>query len=186
MTSPDQDVIAWAREQAALLRAGRFEEIDVEHIADEIEDVASGEVRDMTHRMATLTVWLLRWQYQPDLRSPSLHSMIRVQRERLKAQLRGTPSLHPSLADDEWIKDVWADARQQASRETSIGFAFFPERCPWAMEQRLDSMFWPDQGRRAQPEHPGIGTSPAAPLNWWHYCAPAGHSNRPPEHRRGT
>ena len=40
MTSYDQDVVAWAREQAALLRAGRFGEIDVEHIADEIEDVA--------------------------------------------------------------------------------------------------------------------------------------------------
>ena len=144
MTSYDQDVVAWAREQAALLRAGRFGEIDVEHIADEIEDVARAEVRDMTHRMASLTAWLLKWQYQPDQRSPSLRSMIRVQRERLKAQLRGTPSLQPILADDEWIKDVWADARQEASKETSIGFAFFPEHCPWPMEQVLDPMFWPD------------------------------------------
>jgi Domain of unknown function DUF29 len=57
--------------------------------------------------------------------------------------LRGTPSLQPILADDEWIKDVWADARQEASKETNIGFAFFPERCPWPMEQVLDPMFWP-------------------------------------------
>jgi hypothetical protein len=144
MTTYDQDVIAWAREQAALLRAGRLQEIDVEHIADEIEDVARAELRDMTRRMASLTAWLLKWQYQPDVRSPSLRSMIRVQRERLKAQLRGTPSLLPSLTDNEWIKDVWADARQEASKETSIGFAFFPERCPWPMEQGLDPMFWPD------------------------------------------
>lgn len=95
MTSSDQDVIAWAREQAALLRAGRFEEIDVEHIADEIEDVARGEVRDMTHRIASLTVWLLRWQYRPDLRSPSLHSMIRVQRKRLKAERHTQPASEP-------------------------------------------------------------------------------------------
>jgi hypothetical protein len=113
MTIYDQDVIAWAREQAALLRAGRFEEIDVGHIADEIEDVARAEVCDMTHRMASLTAWLLKWQYQPDLRSPSLRSMIRVQREQLTAQLRGTPSLQPSLADNEWIKDVWADPRHR-------------------------------------------------------------------------
>ena len=143
MTSYDQDVIAWAREQAALLRAGRFEEIDVGHIAEEIEDVARAEIRDITRRMAGLAAWLLRWQYQPELRSPSLRSMIRVQRERLMAQLRGTPSLQPILADDEWIKDVWADARQEASKETNIGFAFFPERCPWPMEQVLDPMFWP-------------------------------------------
>ncbi|SIT51071.1 hypothetical protein BN2476_990049 [Paraburkholderia piptadeniae] len=54
MTSYDQDVIAWAREQAALLRTGRFEEIDVGHIADEIEDVARAEVRDMARRMRAL------------------------------------------------------------------------------------------------------------------------------------
>ncbi|BFG81369.1 hypothetical protein PTKU46_94030 [Paraburkholderia terrae] len=54
--------------------AGRFEEIDVGHIADEIEDVARAEVRDITRRMAGLTAWLLRWQYQSELRSPSLRS----------------------------------------------------------------------------------------------------------------
>jgi Domain of unknown function DUF29 len=124
--------------------AAWFEEIDVGHIADEIEDVARAEIHDITRHMGGLTAWLLRWQYQPELRSPSLRSMIRVQRERLKAQLRGTPSLQPILADDEWIKDVWADARQEASKETNIGFAFFPERCPWPMEQVLDPMFWPD------------------------------------------
>jgi len=83
MTSYDQDVIAWAREQAALLRAGRFEEIDVGHIADEIEDVARAEIHDITRHMGGLTAWLLRWQYQPELRSSSLRSMIRVQRERM-------------------------------------------------------------------------------------------------------
>ncbi|BFG81368.1 hypothetical protein PTKU46_94020 [Paraburkholderia terrae] len=51
--------------------------------------------------------------------------MIRVQRERMKAQLRGTPSLQPILADDEWIKDVWADARQEASTRRISGLRFF-------------------------------------------------------------
>ena len=55
MTSYDQDVIAWAREQAALLRAGRFEEVDVGHIADEIEDVARAEIHDITRHMGGLT-----------------------------------------------------------------------------------------------------------------------------------
>ena len=34
--SYDTDVIAWANEQARLLRAGRFDALDIEHIADEI------------------------------------------------------------------------------------------------------------------------------------------------------
>jgi hypothetical protein len=36
--SYDNDVIAWANEQARLLCAGRFDALDIEHIADEIED----------------------------------------------------------------------------------------------------------------------------------------------------
>ena len=37
-TSYEKDVVAWANEQAALLRAGKFSALDIEHIADEIED----------------------------------------------------------------------------------------------------------------------------------------------------
>ena len=33
MPEYDQDLVGWAHEQAALLRAGRLDEIDTEHIA---------------------------------------------------------------------------------------------------------------------------------------------------------
>ncbi|MGD7037035.1 DUF29 family protein [Methylotuvimicrobium buryatense] len=36
----ESDIVAWANEQAALLRAGQFNMLDLEHIADEIEDQA--------------------------------------------------------------------------------------------------------------------------------------------------
>ena len=35
----EQDLVLWANEQAALLRAGRFSDVDIEHVANEIEDV---------------------------------------------------------------------------------------------------------------------------------------------------
>lgn len=38
------DVIAWANHQAALLRAEHFHELDIEHIADETEDVGKREL----------------------------------------------------------------------------------------------------------------------------------------------
>jgi len=41
--SYDNDVMAWANEQARLLRARRFDALDIEHIADEIEDVGKSE-----------------------------------------------------------------------------------------------------------------------------------------------
>lgn len=33
--SYDTDIIAWAQEQAELLRTGRFDALDIEHLADE-------------------------------------------------------------------------------------------------------------------------------------------------------
>lgn len=51
----DHDVVAWAKEQAALLRAGRFSVLDVEHIAEEIEDVGKSEQRSW--RAAWLSSW---------------------------------------------------------------------------------------------------------------------------------
>ena len=39
MITYQQDVIGWANEQARLIRAGRFDLLDLEHIAEEIEDV---------------------------------------------------------------------------------------------------------------------------------------------------
>jgi hypothetical protein len=56
MNTPyDTDVIAWATEQAALLRSGRLAEIDIEHIAEEIEDVGKSEKRELANRLAVLT-----------------------------------------------------------------------------------------------------------------------------------
>lgn len=46
-TRYEQDIVAWAREQAALLRAGRVDLLDLEHIADEIEDVGKSEQREL-------------------------------------------------------------------------------------------------------------------------------------------
>jgi hypothetical protein len=49
-TSYEKDVVAWANEQAALLRAGKLSAIDVEHIAEEIEDVGKSEQRELAPR----------------------------------------------------------------------------------------------------------------------------------------
>jgi hypothetical protein len=38
-TAYDEDVAAWAQEQVALLRAGQWALLDIDHIAEEIEDM---------------------------------------------------------------------------------------------------------------------------------------------------
>ena len=69
MTRYEKDVVAWSREQAELLRAGRWAELDINHIADEIDDVGKSEQRELANRMAVLLAHLLKWQFQPDRQS---------------------------------------------------------------------------------------------------------------------
>lgn len=53
-TRYEADVVAWANQQARLIRAGRFDLLDLEHIAEEIEDVGKSEQRELARRMAVL------------------------------------------------------------------------------------------------------------------------------------
>jgi hypothetical protein len=143
-TSYEKDIVAWANEQSRLIRAGRFDLLDLEHIAEEIEDVGKGEQRELASRMAVLLAHLLKWQYQPDRRGASWRATIKTQRHLIERRLDKTPSLQPMLTDPDWIDDMWADARQAASRETKIGFAIFPEICPWVMNDVMSVDFFPD------------------------------------------
>ena len=139
-TTYEKDIIVWATEQAALLRAGKLSALDIEHIAEEIEDVGKSEKRALSSRMAVLLSHLLKWEYQADRRSKSWTGTIDDQRKRIALALKATPSLRASLTDEDWLEEAWLDARSQARIET--GLDNFPESCPWTMDQIL-STTWP-------------------------------------------
>ena len=143
-TRYEDDVVAWAQEQAALLRAGRVERLDLEHIAEEIEDVGKSEQRELASRMAVLLSHLLKWQHQAARRSARWRRTIVEQRKAIEVVLRKTPSLRNALTDKDWITGTWADAITNAVEET--GLAVFPEACPWSMDETLRAGFFPEDG----------------------------------------
>jgi len=49
MQAYKRGTLAWMSEQAALFRAGRFGLLDLEHVAEEIEDVGKNEQRELTN-----------------------------------------------------------------------------------------------------------------------------------------
>ncbi len=132
-SSYENDVVAWSHEQAALLRSGQLSALDIEHIAEEIEDVGKSEQRELANRMAVLLAHLLKWQHQPAKRSKSWETTMRYQRAAIVKRLTRTPSLKPMLTDPEWIEDMWGDAVELAAKET--GLDSFQESCPWPLIQ---------------------------------------------------
>jgi hypothetical protein len=142
--SYDQDVILWSQEQARLLRARRFAELDIEHLADEIEDVGKSEKRDLASRMAVLLAHLLKWKSQPESRTNSRRTTINDQRRRIALAIKETPSLKAVMRVADWQEGVWLDARCQARKEMGLTGDDLPEACPWPMEQAVDPEFWPE------------------------------------------
>jgi hypothetical protein len=141
-TAYENDVILWAEEQARFLREGRFSELDIEHLADEIEDVGRSEKRELASRVAVLLAHLLKWRFQPEKRSKSWRTTINVQRRAIDAALDETPSLGGVLRDPAWQERVWGDALTQALRDTDVDD--LPDACPWSMDDVRDSDFWPE------------------------------------------
>ena len=118
--------------------------LDIEHIADEIEDVGKAEQRELASRTAVLLAHLLKWRYQPQLRSKSWRATIDIQRKSVARRIETTPSLKATLRDPEWRDDIWLDALKAAIAETGLDPAVFPTASPWPIEQALDPDFWPD------------------------------------------
>ena len=144
----DTDIVAWANEQARLLRTGRLDRLDIEHLAEEIEDVGKSEQRELASRMAVLLSHLLKWRFQPERRGASWETTIRTQRAGIERRLRRTPSLARSLEDPDWWADAWDDALDSATRET--GIADLPRTCPWVAGEVLDGD-WLPSGRDTPP-----------------------------------
>jgi len=137
----DDDVVAWAQEQAQLLRNGQWLRLDVEHLAEEIEDVGKSEKRALVHRLAVLVEHLYKWQAQPERRGDSWLTTIRLQRLQVQRLLARMPSLRAMMADnDVWI-GVWDDAVLLLVKETAL--ADIPPRCPWTLQQVLTADWLP-------------------------------------------
>ena len=141
-TRYEDDIVAWASEQARLLREGQFDLLDIAHLAEEIEDVGKSEQRELANRMALLLAHLLKWQLQGGRRGASWQITIRNQRRGIVRRLHETPSLRPKLDDPDWWAGVWDDATAQAAEET--GLSDFPDICPWTPVQTLDPGWLPE------------------------------------------
>ena len=142
----EADIIAWANEQAWLVRNRKFELLDVEHIAEEIEDVGKSEQRELGNRMTVLIAHLLKWQFQPERQGRSWELTIRNQRKAIQLHLKQVPSLKSKLNDFEWWEIVWGDAVYQASKETELDT--FPETRLWSIDNILSDSWLPTERLR--------------------------------------
>jgi uncharacterized protein DUF29 len=95
----DLDFYAWTKGQAALLRAGRLSEADLENIAEEIEALGRAERRSLASHVRTVIEHLMKLQASPAT-EPRLgwrETVWRV-RDDIEDVLDDSPSLRRELA----------------------------------------------------------------------------------------
>lgn len=141
LTAYDTDYARWCVEQAALLREGRLDALDREHLAEEVEDLGRREKREIANRLTLLLMHLLKWQVQPDRRKGGWEASIRIQRKDLKKLLADNPSLADFPRQE--LDDAFVRAKLAAEAETGIEFEMLPAECPFTVEQVLDDAFMP-------------------------------------------
>lgn len=127
----ERDFHAWTQQQAALLRAGKLDEADIIHLAEEVESMGRCEKRELISRLSILLMHLLKWEYQPERRGTSWEATIAVQRDDLADLLADNPSLRAGL--EVALEDAYRKAVLLAVAETGLPKGRFPEVCPWVV-----------------------------------------------------
>jgi hypothetical protein len=145
----EKDYAAWAQRHAELLRAGRYAELDLEHLLEELSDMSKSERRELESRLTILLAHWLKWEYQyhtlsdrwREFEGRGWRATIIEQRNRLAKLLQQAPGLKQLLA--ETLTEAYADAVQLASDETGLPPETFPKHCPATIEQLLDKLYYP-------------------------------------------
>ena len=137
----DRDYLQWIDTTVHRLRSQNYNQVDWEHLIEEIEAMSRRERKAMQSNLIVLFLHLLKWQYQPEFRSGSWQGSIVEHRQRLTDDLEESPSL------ESYLNEVWNQAYSKAivraAAETGFSTMTFPTVCTYSIDQVLDLDFLP-------------------------------------------
>ena len=131
-----KDVYSWALEQADLIERHKFDQLDIEHIAEELRSVGRSEYRALESALTIVLLHLLKWDHQPDRRSRSWALSIAVHRVQVEDELRDSPGLKPRLG--EALASAYRKARLRAAQETGLPLDTLPSDCPYEFRTAMN------------------------------------------------
>jgi hypothetical protein len=118
------DFAAWLADQAAALRAGRWADLDIEHIAEELDGLGISQRHAIKSQLERMQLHLLKQAYQPERQSDSWQRSIRDAVIEIEKVLDDSPSLRREMPD--FVAKAYRTARKKASNETDLPIATFP------------------------------------------------------------
>jgi hypothetical protein len=135
----ERDFYSWLMEQARHLREGRFDALDRENLAEEIESLGREQFNKLISALRVLIVHMLKWDHQTAMRSRSWVLSIEEQRLEIADVLADNPGLKPRVG--EAVARAYRRARIEAAKETGLDEATFPAVCPYSFEDIVSRTF---------------------------------------------
>ncbi len=139
-----QDFLQWTQGQIDSLRHGRWSDLDIENLIEELEDLGRSEQRELGSYLRVLMMHLLKWQYQPERRTASWQITITNCRDSIQDCLEDAPSLQQFLNDADWRQKYYRRAHRDAAKETQKALTTFPEECPYLLEHLVSANWLPE------------------------------------------
>src|SRR5262245_3219234 len=75
----EADEAAWLETMVKLIPNRRYRELDYRHLREYLSDMAKRDKRELKNRLRVLMAHVLKWLYQPEMRSGSWRATILVQ-----------------------------------------------------------------------------------------------------------
>lgn len=145
----DVDFSAWSLRQSVLIRERRFELVDVDNIAEEIESLARNERHSIEKRLRTLVEHLLKLSYFTLSRDPRRGWRVTVAKSRanIAASFRDSPSLYAqrdAIYLGEWEAGARVAALALADDPAAVALIGSVRHSPTiSIDDALDPDFFP-------------------------------------------
>jgi hypothetical protein len=134
------DFVEWAAHTAGLLRQGRLDEVDLEHIAEEIDDLWNGERSAVSSQLHRMLKHLVKRRIQPERESKSWIQSITEGRAEVEYKIDQSPSLRRYAGEN--LPKIYRRAVRDALAETGLeeraGKMAIPSQCPWSVNDLLE------------------------------------------------
>jgi hypothetical protein len=132
----ETDFAAWSDETAALLRAGKYDQLDVESVAEEIESLGRAERKAVRSQLQRLMMHKIKQVLQPERDNVTRHKSIQSARLEIQDELLDSPSLRRHLREN--LERIYRRAVAEAKEETGLKDTAIAEACPWDLDSLLE------------------------------------------------
>ncbi len=146
----ENDFELWLQQTVSQLKNQQFEQLDIEHLIEELTDLGKSNRRSLESNLMILIAHLLKLKIQqdaPDMMKGSWLNSVSEHRQRVLYDLAEIPSLKSHL--ETAIAKVYPSSRKLAIQEgkrAKFGVRVslekeYPFDCPFTIEQILDEDF---------------------------------------------